>query len=57
MHEIGAAAIIPVAPSRRGSLEHDSVIDFATLRTRGARRKVDEVELEVARLGARGRQL
>ena len=26
-------------------------------RTRGARRKVDEVELEVARLGARGRQL
>ena len=30
--EIGAAAaIIPVPPSRRGSLEHDSVISFATL--------------------------
>ena len=56
MPQTDVAAIIPVAPSRYSSPWHDSVITFAT-RTRGARRKVDEVELEVARLGARGRQL
>ena len=38
-------------PSRRSSLEHDSVINFVT-RTRGARRKLDEVE---SRGRARGR--
>ena len=57
------------APNRRRG-DHVAVLRVAAVvlstiassisrpsRTRGARRKVDEVELEVARLGARGRQL